>query len=243
MFELNRQMDQFHSELQANHAMDETNVNELMAHMRDEMDTLQGKDLSEEEAFWIARHRLGDTNAIHTEFSKVNHSLVWRKRMIWLLLGYFVFSMVPKLAGLVTIPFYLLDTKWLFFTTPLMGDHFPIPVPLHMLILLVIGSVFYFVCSPISLRHTNRPSCKTTTPRYKKGHTVVMSVLGSYLLVTLIGFVTTIIMARHYAPEVFGKISASSAAFSLLWHCFLFLSLTLLMCLVYHKKKDVTARA
>ena len=157
MFELNRQVDQFRSELLTNQPMDETDVKELLTHMREEMDLLQERDLSEEESFWIARHRLGDTDAIHTEFSKVNHARVWRKRVMWLLLGYFIFSMVPKLAGLLTLPFYLLDTKWLFITTPIMGDRWPIALPLYVLILMAIGSVFYYMCHYKNNGYTNPP--------------------------------------------------------------------------------------
>ena len=91
MFELNKKIENWHNELIANQSMDETDVNELIYHLKDNIEEFNKKGLSEEESYWIAKHRLGDTQALSIEFSKVNQALIWKKRMLWLLLGYFLF--------------------------------------------------------------------------------------------------------------------------------------------------------
>jgi hypothetical protein len=242
MFELNRQMDQWRDELTSSHSMDDRAVSELLAHLRDEVDALCRAGLSEEEAFWIARHRLGDATVIHAEFSKVNQAVMWRRRMIWLLLGYFIFSMIPGLVRLLAIPFYLLDVKWMFFTTPLLGDRFLMPVPLYGLILLIIGGLFFLVGGQKHRDPENRFSSNLARSGHKVGYATVLSVLGLYVIIAFSGFVSTLLITRYYDVETFGQISASGSAFSLLWQCFLFLSLVLYMCLVYPKKHDKTVR-
>jgi hypothetical protein len=47
------------------------NVDELESHLRDSVETLRGSGLSEEEAFLIARSRLGRAERLETEFSRV----------------------------------------------------------------------------------------------------------------------------------------------------------------------------
>ena len=58
-------------------------ANELESHLHDAMADLQPHGLSEEEAFWIARHRLGPAFDLADQFAKANPVRVWRDRLFW----------------------------------------------------------------------------------------------------------------------------------------------------------------
>jgi hypothetical protein len=79
--------------------------------LREEIDSLTASKLSEQEAFLVATHRLGDTESLAAEFAKVNTSILWRKRLFWIvagLLSYFVAKYITGIAssGLVVLAWF-----------------------------------------------------------------------------------------------------------------------------------------
>jgi len=58
-------------------------ANELESHLHDSMNDLQNRGLSEEEAHWIARHRLGSAADLAEQFAKADPARVWRERIFW----------------------------------------------------------------------------------------------------------------------------------------------------------------
>ena len=58
-------------------------LRELEAHLREGFAELQKKDLSDEEAFLIARHRVGPSPAVAGEFAKRAPRPLWRSRGFW----------------------------------------------------------------------------------------------------------------------------------------------------------------
>ncbi len=50
------------------------NLAELESHLRDAVERLQGQELSEEEAFMIATHRIGSVEQLETEYEKINRN-------------------------------------------------------------------------------------------------------------------------------------------------------------------------
>ncbi len=58
-------------------------ANELESHLHDAMADLQSRGLSQEEAFWIARHRLGPVFDLADQFAKANPARVWQDRIFW----------------------------------------------------------------------------------------------------------------------------------------------------------------
>ncbi len=58
-------------------------ANELESHLRDAMADLRPRGLSEEEAFWIARHRLGAVADLAEQFAKADPARVWKDRIFW----------------------------------------------------------------------------------------------------------------------------------------------------------------
>jgi hypothetical protein len=59
---------------------------ELESHLRDSMAELQQRGLNGEEAFWLARRRVGPPQRLGEEFGKANPVRVWRERLFWMAL-------------------------------------------------------------------------------------------------------------------------------------------------------------
>jgi len=56
----------------------------LEAHLRDGFAALRGGQLTDEEAFLVARHRVGPAEHVADEFAKAAPKLVWAPRVFWL---------------------------------------------------------------------------------------------------------------------------------------------------------------
>src|SRR5437762_6682847 len=81
-FDLNNASLQWRQEL-ARQGITPAEANELESHLHDAMADLRQRGLSEEEAFWIARRRLGPEFDLADQFAKVNPVRVWRDRFFW----------------------------------------------------------------------------------------------------------------------------------------------------------------
>jgi len=63
-------------------------IAELEGHLRETMVSLSTKGLSPTEAFSVASMRIGHSDLLIREFSKVNGNHVWQKQTRWMLCGY-----------------------------------------------------------------------------------------------------------------------------------------------------------
>ena len=108
MFNLNDEISKWRSALIQSETLDRSDIDELESHLREEIEHLAALKLSQQEAFWVARHRLGDADSLADEFAKINSSVLWRKRLFWAavgLFGYIVATYVAKCisAGLIVL--------------------------------------------------------------------------------------------------------------------------------------------
>lgn len=87
MFDLNEEILKWRDDLAKSEPLDESDVDELESHLREEVESLASGDLSEEESFWIARRRLGGAGDLAGEFAKINRSAVLRGRLFWMAAG------------------------------------------------------------------------------------------------------------------------------------------------------------
>ena len=71
MSDVEKQIEQWRAGLASSEMLAETDIRELENHLREEIDHLRSRSLSEDEAFWVARHRLGDPAALENEFAKL----------------------------------------------------------------------------------------------------------------------------------------------------------------------------
>lgn len=72
---------------------------ELESHLRDSIEQLRARGLTEEEGFLIALRRVGSDELITTEFAKANPSRIWRGRLCWMLMGIFLFQVLGSLPN------------------------------------------------------------------------------------------------------------------------------------------------
>jgi len=93
-FDLNRQILAWRENLGQSPAFQPENLDELEAHLRDSIATLQNRGLSAGEAFMIATQRVGADGALATEFGKVNGQAVWLQRILWMLVGLQLWTLV-----------------------------------------------------------------------------------------------------------------------------------------------------
>jgi len=87
MFDLSDAIRRWRERLAQSDAIRPPDIEELEAHLRDEVDRLPSTQLSEEEVFLVATHRLGDAEGLAREFAKVNPGAVWRYRLFWMAAG------------------------------------------------------------------------------------------------------------------------------------------------------------
>jgi hypothetical protein len=62
-------------------------IRELESHLRSSIDGWKKLGLREDEAFWVARRRLGPGEKIAIEFAKANPYRLWQNRLHWLTAG------------------------------------------------------------------------------------------------------------------------------------------------------------
>ena len=86
-FDLNDALRQWREKMAASPTFRGADLDELEAHLRDSIQSLQTRGLSAHEAFWVAGSRLGENDLLEREFEKVNTERVWLNRVLWMVVG------------------------------------------------------------------------------------------------------------------------------------------------------------
>ncbi len=100
MFQLEKAIDQWKQDCASGEAVSAGHVVELEAHLRDSMEKLAASGLDAEEAFLVGTHRLGAPAKMHHEYGKVHQNHVWLSRIILMLSGYLIVSLLLKFIAL-----------------------------------------------------------------------------------------------------------------------------------------------
>lgn len=82
MFELESQVRKWRGHLRSSGSLGEEELEELESHLRDSIDDLSSRGVSTEEAFLVSVRRMGDTEALSNEFSKVSTESLWRQLLV-----------------------------------------------------------------------------------------------------------------------------------------------------------------
>jgi hypothetical protein len=98
MFNLNDEISKWRSSLAESQTLETSDIDELESHLREEIEQLVTAKLSQQEAFWVARHRLGDADSLAEEFAKINASVLWRKRLFWAGTGLLCYEMAKHVG-------------------------------------------------------------------------------------------------------------------------------------------------
>ncbi len=99
MFDLNKSTADWLGDLRQSEALEETDLEELESHLKDEMEQLMDKGLSEKEAFWVATSRAGNRKELPREYAKVNSRPVWRHRFLWMAVGVLAYLLLSTFIG------------------------------------------------------------------------------------------------------------------------------------------------
>ena len=83
-FDLDAAIKNWRQEINGQSQLTAENCRELDAHLTDTVRELQKRGLSDEEAFWLARRRVGNTQQVAEEFVKADPSRLWRERVFWM---------------------------------------------------------------------------------------------------------------------------------------------------------------
>ena len=98
-FDLNAAIENWRQELSAQPNIASDARRELDTHLRDAIAGFQQRGLNDEESFWLARRRVGQSQQLGEEFVKVDPAKVWRERVFWMLLAIFLSGTVGGLAS------------------------------------------------------------------------------------------------------------------------------------------------
>ncbi len=98
MSDVEQRIANWRAELAQSQALGAGDMDELENHLREEIAHLQATDLSEAEAFLVARHRLGDAGRLATEFRKVNGDWRLLEHLSWMALGMLAYLLVGRVA-------------------------------------------------------------------------------------------------------------------------------------------------
>ena len=98
-FDLNDALRQWREEMATSPAFRAADLDELEGHLRDSIQSLRTRGLSTQEAFRVARSRLGDSDLLDREFGKVNTNQVWLNRALWMVAGFIGIGLVSELAA------------------------------------------------------------------------------------------------------------------------------------------------
>ena len=83
MFDLESKIKEWNNNLRDKGKFLHQDIEELESHLRDEIEALQKKDLTEEEAFIIAIKRLGNSEILSKEYGKVNTDTIWKELIFY----------------------------------------------------------------------------------------------------------------------------------------------------------------
>ncbi len=218
MFQLDESIEKWKIKLVNSNSFTNSDIAELESHLLDEMDSLKEKELTEEEAFYIASNRLGSVELLSSEFSKVNTKTLYLKRVMWLLAGYllisFIENVIRTLSFLLTSGFYaIFDFHKNIFTYLPLG----ISIILSLILLYLIFNTRYQLLNKFQSWFS-----------YMYSFNKLMLLICFFILIVMntIGFNLFYPLIRKPIDYMqFGKMLSSSSHFIIIW--------TVLLCLIF----------
>jgi O-antigen/teichoic acid export membrane protein len=199
MFDIDEQMQRWRRELSNAEVCHFSDLEELEIHMRDEMESLGDKGLSNEEAFFVASRRLGDGTNLTHEFAKVNTHTIFLKRLLWVCIGVLASILIPKIAATFTQGIALGALR-LGMTQP---DLY-ILIPSLQIITLMLGvlTTIFFI-----KQYSDYSTSPTWRNPFKNKLSFFMVLALVDIGILLMPLVLTIVAARYFSAHDFGKIA------------------------------------
>jgi hypothetical protein len=101
MSDVEKWIEQWRTHLTGSELLAGSDIDEMESHLREEIEHLKTSGLDEEEAFLIARRRLGDTAVLEEEFAKVSTHRLLTNRLWWMIAGVLAYSVAAHFAGVI----------------------------------------------------------------------------------------------------------------------------------------------
>jgi hypothetical protein len=111
-FNLNAAVENWRTELAAQPGLSAENRRELETHLRDTFAEVKARGLSEEESFWLARRRVGQTQQLVTEFIKADPTQIWRDRVFWMTVALLAYSSWSYLTSVTINAVIMMIGNW-----------------------------------------------------------------------------------------------------------------------------------
>jgi len=178
MFDLNEQINKWRSNLAQSQAPGNSDIDELESHLREEIEHLTGLKLSDEEAFWVANHRLGSTDSLAEEYEKINRSSIFRRRLSLMITGILTYLLATHFATAVSKDCVLLAANSGITGYRSLGF---IGFGSQILILMTTFLLGYFICRLIIQRPGFKKQIKQLTTRMR-----LLTVLLVFLIMTVV---------------------------------------------------------
>ena len=105
-FDLTAAIEAWRNELAAQPQLTPDDRRELERHLADSIADFRGRGFADEEAFWLARRRIGQPRQLAEEYEKADSLKVWRQRMFWIALAVLVWRLffdLVRSVGLVVV--------------------------------------------------------------------------------------------------------------------------------------------
>src|SRR4051812_48587978 len=87
-FDLNKAIAEWRAEMAARESIGSDRLRELESHLNDAMAGFRSKGLGDEDAFYLAKRKMGESAEVAAEFEKENPAAVWKTRAYWILIGF-----------------------------------------------------------------------------------------------------------------------------------------------------------
>lgn len=135
-FDLDAAIKSWRQEINGELQLTAENCRELDAHLTDTIRELQKRGLSDEESFWLARRRVGNTQQVAEEFAKADPAKLWRERVFWMACAVFVLHIWQRTSSSFLFgtefrgPLHMIRMKdylpdWVFYYLPNWVRDFP----------------------------------------------------------------------------------------------------------------------
>jgi hypothetical protein len=113
-FDIQELIDKWTDRLKMSGNFTDSDCEELKSHLLDSVDQLKKTGLNEEEAFWVAKKRLGETDNWQDEFKEMNKGFIQMRMSVALLAGILTYFLIYY--------FLLFTSKALFIGIIYLGD-------------------------------------------------------------------------------------------------------------------------
>ncbi len=199
MFNVDEHIQQWRRELNNAEVCHSSDLEELEIHLRDEMEGLGDKGLSDQEAFIVASRRLGDRANLVCEFAKVNTHTIFLKRLLWVCIGVLASLLIPKIAATFTQGVALGALK-----LGMTQSGLYILIPSLQIITLMIGilAIVYFI-----KQFSDYATSPTWRIPFKNKLSFFMVLALVDIGILLMPLVLAIVAARYFSVQDFGRIA------------------------------------